>query len=247
MLFNPLHLARTAGLRHLVVWALLVALPVHSLSGVLQRVLGASHRHTLAVEGVAAPTLLDSLPTRLSSGLRHLVATAAGPGALALIDGDHIRALAQRQSAERQAHPERGLALFSASDLRLALAASPQAPSWQEPAADAPAPQVSAQAHGHPHAPAHPHAEGHHHDAFQRHLHDTHDASVVALGDKAHADAGTPGQASSADAGSGVFPLPAAVAALPQPPVASPSAWRHLGTQPWRSHVSGPLERPPQA
>lgn len=240
MLFNPLHLARIAGprhlvrrlVRHLVVWALIVALPVHSISGVLQRVLGASHRHTAevaSVDDVGAPAAL----------LRHLVAATVGSGALALIDGDHARTLAHRQSAERQARPDRVQPTFSEADLRMALAASAEPPAWQDPAdADArPRPAEHTQPHSHGHT--------HDHDGFQRHLHDAHDATVVALGDKAGSDTGAP--ATSADAGAGVFPLPTAIPVLALAPAVSQTAWRRLGTQPWHDHVSGPLERPPQA
>mgnify|MGYP003347269666 CR=1 FL=1 len=66
-------------------------------------------------------------------------------------------------------------------------------------------------------------------------------------GDKAGADAGTPGQTASADAGSGVFPLPADGALQALAPAHGAAAWRLLAAPPWRNHISGPLERPPQA
>ncbi|MFX9181161.1 hypothetical protein ABTN76_20625, partial [Acinetobacter baumannii] len=68
-----------------------------------------------------------------------------------------------------------------------------------------------------------PHA--HHHDAFQRHVHDSSDGSVVALGDKASTDASTPGHTASADAGSGGFPLPADGAAEALAPAHGAAAW----------------------
>lgn len=243
MLFNPLHLARIARLRHLVVWLLIVALPAHNLSGVLQRVLGASHRHAPVVaEAPSLPGLpSSSVHTALQQGLRTLVATAIGEQAWALIDGDHARALARQQAAEEHAHPARPQATFSATDLRQALAASDQEPAWAAPEDASPTTAAAA-----PPSTAHGHGQGaHSHDGFQRHVHDAHDASVVALGEKASNDPAAP--ATHADAGAGTFPLPVAHAALALTPAAAPAAWRPVTTQPWHNHVSGPLERPPQA
>lgn len=236
MLFNPLHLARIARLRHLVVWLLIVAMPVHSLSGVLQRVLGASHRHAPVVaEATSLPGLPSySLHASLQQGLRTLVATAIGEQAWALIAGDHARTLARQQAAEEHVHPARPQATFSATDLRQALAASNQEPAWAAPEDASPT------------TTAHGHGQGaHSHDGFQRHVHDAHDATVVALGEKASNDPAAP--ATQADAGAGTFPLPAAHAAMALTPAAHPAAWRPVTTLPWHNHVSGPLERPPQA
>lgn len=200
------HLARFARLRQIVIWALIVALPVHSLSGVLQRVLGASHRHTAVVATLQAPS---------PSLLRQLVSSAVGTDVQALIDADRDRA-----------RPVRVPPTFSATDVRLALAIASEHPDAA--------------------ASADPQPQPHTHDGFQRHVHDAHDATVVALGDKAAGDPGAPNPASSADAGAGVFPLPAAAPALAQAPTLSVATWHPLSAQPWHDHVSGPLERPPQ-
>ncbi len=246
MLFNPLHLARTARLRHLVVWLLAVALVMHSLSGVLQRVLGASHRHAPVVaEGPVLPGLQpSSWQSALQQGMRALVATAIGKDALALIDGDHALALARNQASRHPTSPAQPQAAFSATDLRQAMATSDQEPAWASPAD---ASQATAVATPQSTAPAHGHDLGHgthSHDSFQRHVHDAHDPSVVALGDKADNDTGAPSP--SADAGVGTFPLPAAAMPLAPAPLAAATGWHAQADQPWRNHVSGPLERPPQ-
>lgn len=226
MPFHLLHFVRLACLRHLVVWALLVALPVHSLSGVLQQVLGASHRHTDAAPALATAPLQE--------GLRALLTALAGTGTLALIDNEHAREEAHRLAADRPSRTVPQPITFSEADLRVATqegaAAGTQAPLNA-------APNTS--------QGAAPHA--HHHDAFQRHVHDSSDGSVVALGDKAGTDAGTPGHTGSADAGSGVFPLPADGPPQALAPANAATAWRLPASPPWRSHISGPLERPPQA
>lgn len=226
MPFHLLHFVRLACLRHLVVWALLVALPVHSLSGVLQQVLGASHRHTDTADAQATQTLQD--------GLRALLTAVAGTGTLALIDHEHAREQAHRLAAERTARTAQQPITFSEADLRVATQASAAA-GQNTATSDA----ANALPPGHTHA--------HHHDGFQRHVHDSSDGSVVALGDKAGTDAGTPGHTASADAGSGGFPLPADGAPQALAPAHGAAAWRHLASPPWRSHISGPLERPPQA
>lgn len=227
-----LQLARTARLRHLVVWLLVVALPVHSLSGVLQRVLGASHRHAPMVAAAMAEQPLA--PPSLQEGLRRLAASTVGPDVLALIDGDHART--QPQPHPMRIHASLGEPAFSEADLRQALATTPQEPDWQGPAAPSAGPTLR--------------AHGHTHDGFQRHVHDAHDSTVIALGDKAGSDNGATGGAASAtstDAGGGTFPLPAASAAPAPAPALTLTAWLPLSAQPWRNHVSSPLERPPQA
>ena len=118
----------------------------------------------------------------------------------------------------------------------------------------------------HPHAHPHPHphpqpsvagdaafasadeaslAHAHAHATFQRHHHDPHDATVIAL-DGADAGVGADG-VSSAAAGSATLPLGlAAPWALPAA-TARPARWQRPASDRWTDAAVFPLEQPPRA
>lgn len=85
----------------------------------------------------------------------------------------------------------------------------------------------------------------HAHATFQRHHHDAHDPTVIAL-ESTEAASGTDGS-SPAGAGSATLPLGLAAAwALPAVP-AAPAAWRPSASDRWTDAVTRPLEHPPRA
>jgi len=88
-------------------------------------------------------------------------------------------------------------------------------------------------------------AHQHAHDTFQRHIHDPHDSSVVALGDHTQAPDAA-GGASALDAG-GALPLAPVLSVQATTPADSTAAWRRTASNAWHSQVIAPLERPPQA
>lgn len=96
------------------------------------------------------------------------------------------------------------------------------------------------------HQRAHQRAHQHAHDTFQRHIHDPHDSSVVALGEHAQAPDAA-GGAPALDAGGGTFPLAPVPSVQALAPGDGTAAWRRAASSAWRSHVIAPLERPPQA
>jgi len=219
---------RLGCLRHWMVWVLLLALPVHGVSNVLLQVVGATHRHALTMQAPATDDLTGrgaaasgatAWDTR--GALRRLVASVAGPGALQLIDAMHARDHAWQRAAALKAHP------FSEPARSAALLTQPTA---------------NLHAAKHAHQQAHQHA----HDTFQRHLHDPQDGSVVALGGHGQPPDAA-GSAPALDAGGSTFPLAPALSVQALAPSGTANAWRPAETSDWHSHVTPPLERPPQA
>lgn len=215
---------RLGCLRHWMVWVLVLALPVHGISNVLLQVVGATHRHALTVQATATGDLTGR--GAVASGaaawdtrgaLRRLVASVAGPGALRLIDTMHARDHAWQRAAALKAHP------FSAPARSAVLLAQPPAD-----------PHAAEQAHQHAH------------DTFQRHLHDPQDGSVVALGGHGQPPDAA-GSAPALDAGGSTLPLAPALNVQALAPSGAANAWRPAEASAWRSHVTLPLERPPQA
>jgi len=219
---------RLSCLRPLMVWVLVLALPVHGVSNVLLQVMGAAHRHNAGVQHTAALDAQDAAhaPWNARAALRSLVASVAGTGALQLIDTMHARDHAWQRAAELKAHP------FAPPTVL----AQPRADAM--PSAVPGASQQAAQAHER----AHQHA----HDTFQRHIHDLHDGTVVALGEHTQAPDAA-GSAPALDAGGGTFPLAPVPGVQALAPGDGTAAWRRAEARAWRSHVVVPLERPPQA
>ncbi|MDO9237677.1 MAG: hypothetical protein Q7U28_16790 [Aquabacterium sp.] len=97
----PFHFANTRLLRQMIVWALVVALPINSISTVLTSILGASHRH--------AGTEAFDTGTSSSWSARELLRAVVGNETLALIDGAHLRERGLRMPAhlavEADMHP----------------------------------------------------------------------------------------------------------------------------------------------
>ena len=213
---------RLSCLRPLMVWVLVLALPVHGVSNVLLQVMGGAHRHNAntSAQDIAQSTHPDAAPQRTTvrAAMRSLVASVAGPGALQLIDTMHARDHAWQRAAELKAHP------FT-PPTELAQTRADAVPS---------ASQQAAQAHQHAH------------DTFQRHIHDLHDSSVVALGEHTQAPDAA-GSASALDAGGAPLPLAPVLRVQALAPTDGTTAWRRAEAPDWRSHVIAPLERPPQA
>jgi hypothetical protein len=80
---SPFHFANTRLLRQLIVWVLVLALPLNSLSTVLTHLLGAAHSH-----GGSEPVVMNASS---SWSPRELLRAVVGNGAMALIDGAHLR------------------------------------------------------------------------------------------------------------------------------------------------------------
>lgn len=212
---------RLSCLRPLMVWVLVLALPVHGVSNVLLQVVGAAHRHnasaSASAQSIAQPPIAHA-PWRARAALRSLVASVAGPGALQLIDTMHARDHAWQRAAELKAHPFTPPTALAQTRVDAVSSASQQA------------------------AQAHQHA----HDTFQRHIHDLHDSSVVALGEHTQAPDAA-GSASALDAGGAALPLAPMLRMQALAPTDGTAAWRRAKAPDWRSHVIAPLERPPQA
>lgn len=99
--------------------------------------------------------------------------------------------------------------------------------------------EVAQHAH-HTHDPSrHVHA----HNAFERHVHDPSDGSVIALGSH---DTGSDAAHSSGSLDIGnSCPIPAAQMAAAFVPDHATTVWLDRALSTWCSHVSAPLERPP--
>lgn len=230
MPIHPLQFVRLACLRQIVIWALVVALPAHSVSMVLLQVMGSAHRHSVQAGAV---TEVQPPPWSLRGSLRALTVRLAGEGALAVLDAGHAREQARMHATSFKAPPLGAAPLFTEADIRRVSTQPDLEPQDIEPAIDTHSVTEAELAHQHAH------------DTLQRHNHDANDGSVIVLGDKA-TSADAPGTAPAIDAGGGTFPLPALFAAMVAAPVVSVEAWRQLVPHLWHSHVNAPLERPPQ-
>ena len=107
----------------------------------------------------------------------------------------------------------------------------------------------AAHGHGHDHGGAHPedHTDdhAHAHEDFERHIHDAHDSTVIAVGDTGSA----PQAASSApgvDTTGGMALLMPSTVRTPVPQE-YPVVWGRNQATVWHSQVVSPLERPPRA
>ncbi len=209
---------RLSSLRHWMVWVLVLALPVHGVSNVLLQVMGAAHRHS----AVALAAAQDMAPHADSPATGTWRAESALRSLVASVAGPGALQLIDTMHARDHAWQR-------AAELK----AHPFAP-FASPVDTAQAQQVRQQAHQHAH------------ETFQRHIHDPQDGSVVALGEHTQAPDAA-GGATALDAGGGTLPLAPALNVQTLVPSDGTAAWRRAEPSAWRSHVTAPLERPPQA
>lgn len=210
--------------RRPLVWLVVLALAIYGQSATVVQLLGPAHRHELALQmpQIASTNVLQRIDVMFRdirawrAELRERLLPGQGANMLA-----HERA---HVHADGTVHTHDGTGHGLVDDASAGHAHSHDTP---------------AQSHAHEAA-----GHAHSHDGYQRHHHDPHDNSVVALDAMSGAVADASSQAA---AGSATLPMAFAPQQALLPGLECPNAWCAESLDHWTDASLRPSERPPRS